>query len=98
MIRHIVFFTIKDKEDIMNVSDMLRGLGLIPCIKHFEVAVNAHLDQQNNDIDIVVYAEFADINAFTEYKNHSTYKQITKKVQPRRELRFCADIYVEDVT
>ncbi len=47
-----------------------------------------------NEIDIVVYAEFPDIDALHAYKKHPTYMDVTNTVRPRRELRFAADVEV----
>ncbi|HWA19709.1 MAG TPA: Dabb family protein [Devosia sp.] len=91
MIRHIVFFTARDRNDLPQIVDGLRLLGTIPHVSHFEVAENARIDQIGNDVDVVVYAEFTDAAALAAYKSHPTYAEATRRVRPLRELRLAAD-------
>lgn len=92
MIRHIVFFSARDPRDIPAIRDGLAALGTIPGVAHFEVSANRKIDQIANEIDVVVYAEFADDAAFAAYKAHPTYAATTQGVRPLRELRFAADV------
>ena len=92
MIRHIVFFTLKDPSEASEIVGHLRRLGTIPGSTLFEVTPNRKTDLFGNDIDIVVYAEFPDIEALHAYKRHPTYMDVTNTVRPRRELRFAADV------
>jgi Stress responsive A/B Barrel Domain len=92
MIRHIVFFTLKDPGQTADVVKKLSRLGTIPGSTLFEVKANAKADQIGNDIDIVVYSEFPDLKALEAYKAHPAYAEVTASVRPLRELRFAADI------
>mgnify|MGYP006188751985 CR=1 FL=1 len=92
MIRHIVFFTARDRKDLDAIVEGLELLGTIPHSLHFEVVQNSKVDQIGNDVDVVVYGEFADEAALTAYKAHPTYAEATKRVRPLRELRLAADI------
>ena len=92
MIRHIVFFTAKRKEDLDAICDGLKLLGTIPHSTFFEVQRNTKVDLYGNDVDVVVYGEFADQAALNAYKAHPTYAEATRRVRPLRELRFAADI------
>ena len=92
MIRHIVFFTAQHRDNLPAIMDGLRLLGTIPHSSHFEVTENSRVDQIGNDIDVVVYAEFADEAALAAYKAHPTYAEATSRVRPLREQRFAADI------
>lgn len=92
MIRHIVFFSAKQGEDIETIRDGLKQLGTIPHSSLFEVTLNSKVDPMGNEIDVVVYAEFADEAALAAYKAHPTYAATTAKVRPMRELRFSADV------
>lgn len=92
MIRHIVFFTLKDPREAQDVIDHLKRLGAIPGSTLFEVAQNRKADLFGNEIDIVVYAEFPSIDHLHAYKKHPTYMDVTNIVRPRRELRFAADV------
>jgi quinol monooxygenase YgiN len=92
MIRHIVFFTARDRKDLDAIVEGLELLGTIPHSLHFEVVRNSKVDQIGNDVDVVVYGEFADEAALAAYKAHPTYAEATKRVRPLRELRLAADI------
>lgn len=91
MIRHIVFFTAKDKADIDKIIDGLSLLYAIPNAFHLEIVRNRKIDQLSNDIDVIVYAEFNSDTEITAYKNHSLYQESIRRVQPLRELRIAAD-------
>jgi hypothetical protein len=91
LIRHIVFFTARDRIDLPEIVEGLTLLGTIPHVGHFEVAENARIDQIGNDVDVVVYAEFADEAALKAYKAHPTYAEATRRVRPLREMRLAAD-------
>lgn len=91
MIRHIVFFTARDRADLGRIVEGLELLGQIPHAQHFEVVQNAKVDQFGNDVDVVVYAEFADEAALAAYKAHPIYAEATRRVRPLRELRYAAD-------
>jgi hypothetical protein len=95
MIRHIVFFTLKDPHETAEIIGHLRRLGTIPGSQAFEVAQNCRADLFGNDIDIVVYAEFPDLEALHAYKAHPTYQDVTRTVRPRRDLRYAADILAQ---
>lgn len=92
MIRHIVFFSAKRREDIPAMMRDLMMLGEIPHSACFEVVENSRVDQLGNAIDVVVYSEFADEAALAAYKAHPKYDMTTNLVRPMRELRFAADI------
>lgn len=96
MIRHIVFFTAKRREDL---DEIRMGLGLLATIPHsevFEVTLNTKIDQIGNDVDVVVYAEFADEAALAAYKAHPTYAEATHRVRPLREMRMAVDVPAVD--
>lgn len=92
MIRHIVFFTLKDAAKAGDAISHLERLGTIPGANNFAVRSNSKADQFGNDIDIVVYGEFDSIDALHAYKKHPTYADVTSIVRPMRELRFAADV------
>ena len=92
MIRHIVFFTARDPNDLHEIVEGLELLATIPHSLHFEVTRNSKVDQIGNDVDVVVYGEFADEAALAAYKAHPTYAEATKRVRPLRELRYAADV------
>ena len=92
MIRHIVFFSARRKEDVEAVRTGLLALGTIPHSSLFEVTLNTKVDPLSDEVDVVVYAEFADDAALAAYKAHPLYAQTTSKVKPLRELRYSADV------
>lgn len=91
MIRHIVFFTTKLREDLDRTQRLLGRLGEIPHARAIEVAVNARIDTIGEAADIVVYGEFADEAALAAWKAHPLYDETTRAVRPLRELRWSAD-------
>ena len=91
MIRHIVFFTAAEPGNVDAIVEGLELLGTIPHSSHFEVTRNSKVDQISNEVDVVVYGEFADAAALQAYKAHPTYAEATKRVRPLREIRLSAD-------
>lgn len=92
MVRHIVFFSAKRREDVEAIREGLKALGAIPHFSHFEVSLNTKVDPLSNEIDVVLYAEFPDQTALAAYKAHSIYAETTARVRPLRELRYSADV------
>ena len=92
MIRHIVFFTAAAPENLDAICEGLELLGTIPHSTHFEVTRNTKVDQISNEVDVVVYGEFADEAALAAYKAHPTYAEATRRVRPLREIRLSADV------
>ena len=90
-IRHVVFFSAKDKADVPRVVAGLSMLADIPHARTFEVSQNSHVDALSDDVDVVVYAEFDDDAALQAYKAHQIYQDAIKIVRPLRELRIAAD-------
>lgn len=96
MIRHIVFFTAKSPDNIDEICKGLELLGTIPHATHFEVTRNSKVDQISNEVDVVVYGEFADAAALQAYKAHPTYAEATRRVRPLREIRLSADFEAKE--
>ena len=90
-IRHIVFFSAKNKADLPTIVSGLNLLSGIPHADTFEVRESAHSDALSDEIDVVVYAEFADQAALDAYKAHELYQDAIDVVRPLRELRIAAD-------
>lgn len=91
MIRHIVFFSAKRNEDVDAIRAGLMELSKIASVDRFEVALNSKVDPLCDQIDVVVYAEFADEAALAAYKADPIYAATTQAVRPLRELRYSAD-------
>ena len=92
LIRHIVFFSAKRRENVEAMRAGLMALGTIQHSSLFEVSLNTKVDPLSDEIDVVVYAEFPDEAALAAYKAHPTYAETTAKVRPLRELRYSADV------
>lgn len=91
MIRHIVFFSVREGETVDAVVEGLAILAEIPFSQRLEIARNLKGDQLGNDVDVVVYGEFADADALAAYKAHPLYAESIRRVRPLRELRLAAD-------
>jgi hypothetical protein len=87
-----VFFSVKRREDLDAMRAGLSALGGIPHSEVFEVSLNTKVDPLSDEVDVVVYAEFADEQALAAYKAHPIYGEATRKVRPLRELRLSADV------
>ena len=90
-LRHVVFFSSKNSEDVDSIMEGLQVLGTIPSVRTFEVCRNLRDDRFSNEIEVVVYAEFDDEAGLQAYRAHPTYEACTNAVRPMRELRFAAD-------
>ena len=92
MIRHVVFFSATNPEDISAIFDGLSILADIPNALLFEVRRNLKVDKINGkDPDFIVYAEFADQEALDAYKAHPLYEKSISIVRPLRDIRIAAD-------
>lgn len=94
MIRHIVFFSVKDPADIDRVKAGLELLGGIEHVSHFEVGRVEKRDPISDQVDLVVYGEFDDEAALAAYKADPVYQRSIEIVRPLRELRIAADYQV----
>ncbi|MTI18466.1 Dabb family protein [Rhodobacteraceae bacterium RKSG542] len=96
MIRHIVFFTVKEARDYERVYEGLCVLKTNPHAAHIEIGKNLKTDAISNEtVDFVVYGEFENKAALDAYKAHETYQQSIDIVRPLRELRIAADFEAE---
>ena len=92
MIRHVVYFSVRSEADRDRVLSGLRLLEANPHALHLEVGENLKLDSLGNEIDFVVYGEFADEAALEAFKAHPVYEASIAMVRPIRDLRIAADI------
>ena len=96
MIRHIVFFSAKDKNDVDVIMEGLSILKTIPHSQHFEVCRNMMADDLSGDaVEVVVYGEFENEEQLATYKAHPIYQESISRVRPLRELRLAADFKAE---
>lgn len=94
MIRHIVFFTAKDSADLPRIEAELEKLAEIPTADVLQVRRDVRGDRDSQEVDLVVYGEFADRAALDAYKAHPLYAEAVRAVRPLRDLRIAADIEV----
>ncbi|WP_430437068.1 Dabb family protein [Oceanibaculum nanhaiense] len=92
MIRHIVFFSVKDPAQLDAVEEGLKLLEQSPYPTLLEVKRNLRRDLFDNAVDLVVYGEFPDQAALDAYKQDPLYQRSIDRVRPLRELRIAADI------
>ncbi|MCM5554627.1 Dabb family protein [Pleomorphomonas sp. NRK KF1] len=92
MIRHIVYFSVRSTDDRQRVLEGLRLLEANPHALILEVEENLKLDSIGNEVDFVVYGEFADATALDAFKAHPSYEASIAAVRPLRELRMAADV------
>jgi quinol monooxygenase YgiN len=91
MIRHIVFFSVKDPEDFERVEQGLQLLTATAHARHLEIGRNLNRDAISQSVDLVVYGEFDDEAALAAYKADPLYQRSIEIVRPLRELRVAAD-------
>lgn len=96
MIRHIVYFSVRSASDRQRVLDGLRLLEANPHAELLEVEENLKLDSLGNEVDFVVYGEFADAAALDAFKAHPSYQASIAAVRPHRELRMAADVVARE--
>ncbi len=90
-LRHVVFFSAKEKADIPRIVDGLQMLADIPHSTLFEVRQNTRDDALSSEVDVVVYAEFESADALAAYKADPLYEASIKAVRPLRDMRIAAD-------
>ena len=96
MIRHIVMFSCQNEADRETIY---RGLSVLTGIEHaalLEVSYNEKIDQIANEIDVIVYGEFATIEDFRAYKAHPLYEESIRRVRHLRDVRVAADYTVSN--
>lgn len=95
MIRHIVFFSAKDPKHVPLIRETLLGYRAIPSVAKLDVAENCKRDSLSNEVDIVLYAEFASFEDLETYKQHPLYQAGIEIVRPLRDVRVVADMCTE---
>ncbi len=92
MIRHIVFFTAKNKADADVIYNGLSLLCEIPHCKLLEVQKDLRADELSNGlVDFIVYGEFEDLKQLEAYKAHPLYQKSIDIVRPLRDVRIAGD-------
>ncbi|MEM1399446.1 MAG: Dabb family protein [Pseudomonadota bacterium] len=91
MIRHIVLFSLKNREDMPRVVRILEGYRAIPQVRSLEVGVNQKLDTLSNEFDVALTVSFETVDDLEAYKQHAIYKAGTEVIRPLRDQRVVAD-------
>ena len=92
MIRHIVFFTARDKKDKETIYNGLLVLRGIPDCLHLEIGVNTRHDPVSQETpDYIVYGEFESDEQLLLFKSHELYQKSIDIVRPLRQMRIAAD-------
>lgn len=91
MIRHIVFFSARNAEDLEAIRAGLSLLTGNPHASRLEIGENVKTDQLGDEVDLVVYGEFEDEAALAAYKAHELYQRSIDIVRPLRDMRMAAD-------
>jgi quinol monooxygenase YgiN len=95
VIRHVVFFSVRDPADFDTVEAGLKILETNPHAQRLVIRRNLRRDGLSGEVDLVVYGEFADEAALDAYKAHPTYARSIAVVRPLRDLRIAADFSLE---
>lgn len=95
VIRHIVFFSVPLEADLPAVEAGLRILQGNPHALRLEVRPNLRRDNWSNEVDFIIYGEFADEVALDAYKEHESYAAAIAAVRQRRGLRIAADFVLD---
>ena len=92
LLRHVVFFSARNRADVERLYEGLLLLTLIPHGR-VEIGRNLGIDTLSAPVDFVVYGEFADEAELARYKAHPTYAASIAIARPLRELRVVADFH-----
>jgi len=100
MIKHIVFWRVKNREDATSreenaraIKEKIDGLrGKIPGMLHVEGGVD--FNQSETACDVVLYSEFESREALDGYQDHPAHLEIVKFIGERRTERRTVDYEV----
>jgi quinol monooxygenase YgiN len=100
MIKHIVFWRLKDRENpqlreesARAIKQKIEGLrGRIPGLLHIEAGID--FNQSDTACDIVLYSEFESRAALEGYQDHPAHQEIVSFIGARRTERRIADYEV----
>lgn len=101
MIRHIVMFKFKDEadgrtkaENLAIAKQKLEALqGVVPTLISSQVSLGAEGSNPTN-YDIVLVAEYADMDALNAYVVHPEHKKVGEFMAKVRESRACVDFEI----
>lgn len=98
MIRHIVMFELKDEyegrgknENMSLAKRTLESLADIEWVDQLSVHINKKSDPWSKEIDIVLEAEFENIEKLKKYQDDTLYQKSIDIVKPLRKNRWVVD-------
>lgn len=97
MIKHIVMWRVKDRENDRSreeysrvIKEQIDGLrGRIPGLLHVEGGVD--FSRSDTSMDVVLYSEFESRAALDGYQDHPAHQELVKVVGPLRIERRIVD-------
>jgi len=100
MIKHIVFWRLKNREDAQGREESARAIkekieslrGRVPGLLHIEAGID--FNQSETACDVVLYSEFESRAALDGYQAHPAHVEIVKFIGERRTERRIADYEV----
>jgi quinol monooxygenase YgiN len=100
MIKHIVFWRLKNRDDASTreqdahaIKAKIEGLrGRIPGLLHIEAGID--FSQSDTSSDIVLYSEFESRAALDGYQDHPAHQEIVAFIGARRSERRLVDYEV----
>ena len=100
MIKHIVFFRLKNRENAQSREDNARAIkqkveglrGKIPGLLHIEAGID--FSKSEWSCDVVLYSEFESREALDGYQKHPAHLEVVSFIGERRSERQVADYQV----
>jgi len=90
MIKHIVMWTLKNKDDASQVKHLLEGLkGKVPSIIDIEVGID--FNGSEAAADVVLYSTFANLDDLNAYQNHPEHQAVIPMMQSMTTSRKVVD-------
>ena len=94
MVKHIVIYTLKNKDGREKTIEMIRGLleplvGQIPGLLHLEIRAN-----EKGPMDYALYSEFESREALANYAVHPLHLAAKEQFFPLLDQRYSADYEV----
>jgi len=93
MIKHLVMWTLHDKNDALKVKTVLEALqDKVPSIIEIEVGID--ISKTDASADVVLYSTFADEAALEAYKMHPDHQAVLPMMSKVAAARKVVDYHV----
>jgi hypothetical protein len=101
MIKHIVFFNVKDESEGRDKQEILifikkeleELIDLIPELKKIEVGIN-HPEAPAGNFDLALYSEFESMDDLNSYQVHPEHKRVAAYIGTVKTDRACVDYLI----